>query len=304
MTDSPLTNHGVLQANRLGSHLAASKVSRIFSSDLDRAVKTAEAVCTAQDHGIALQVIKLELLREQDFGYYEKKQFHERPKHTNKPGSGSHSEAYRTRPGFKDVESKESMKGRMETFVNEHLMHLLDNSDKRPNDHAIVIVAHGIILGHLWRVILGQFDRKNVSTGPDVPNPERGLQHLGGWSNTGYLDLDIKPMNQVVAPAKVGLVSSVLGQQSNAEPSVELSKDNAGHSQTPSFGDELSIQSIVKLPNHDCGNIKTTMSLVIKSVNNQDHLQGLKKTRGGLGSLKHDSSQRTMDSFFKKRRLE
>jgi len=46
------------------------------------------------------------------------------------------------------------------------------------------------------------------------------------------------------------------------------------------------------------------LSLVVKAVNSQEHLKGLKKTRGGIGSLKHDSNQKTVDSFFKKRRLD
>jgi 2,3-bisphosphoglycerate-dependent phosphoglycerate mutase len=50
------------------------------------------------------------------------------------------------------------------------------------------------------------------------------------------------------------------------------------------------------------------LTFVIQSTNNVDHLQGLKKTRGGIGSAKFDSRQRTMDSFFtpasKKRKLE
>ncbi|KAJ8059742.1 hypothetical protein OCU04_011386 [Sclerotinia nivalis] len=277
ITDSALTNHGVLQANRLGTHLAASKVSKIFSSDLQRAVKTAEAIRTAQDNGTSLEVTKLELLREQDFGHYEKKPFHERSKDSNKTGKEIHSEAYRGDPGFKDVESKESMKRRMETFVKEHLMHLLGINDSNLDDYTIAIVAHGIILGHLWRVILRQFNPKNVSIGPDVPNPEQGLEYLGGWSNTGYLELVIKSIPDV-SPAKVGLVPPVLDEQSNDQTSVKLS-------------------------NHDLDNVEVIMSLVVKSVNNQDHLKGLKKTRGGLGSLKHDSTQRTMDSFFKKRKL-
>ncbi|KAF7946295.1 hypothetical protein EAE96_009296 [Botrytis aclada] len=281
VTDSALTNHGVLQANRLGTHLAASKVSRIFSSDLQRAIKTAEAIRVAQDNVPSFEVTKLELLREQDFGHYEKKPFHERSKGSNKTGKEIHSEACRVDPGFRDVESKESMKRRMETFVNEHLVHLLNIDEKNTNDHTIAIVAHGIILNHLWRVILGRFDPKNVSIGPDVPRPERGLEYLGGWSNTGYLDLDIKPI-QEVSPSKVGSVPSVSDEQFNAQTSVE---------------DE------VELPNHATDKLEIVMSLMIKSVNSIDHLKGLKKTRGGLGSLKHDSTQRTMDSFFKKRKL-
>ncbi|KAF7931001.1 uncharacterized protein EAE97_009210 [Botrytis byssoidea] len=277
VTDSALTNHGVLQANRLGTYLAASKVSRIFSSDLQRAIKTAEAIRVAQDNNSSFEVTKLELLREQDFGHYEKKAFHERSKDSNKIGKGVHSEAQRMDSGFKDVESKESMKRRMETFVNEHLIHLLYIDEDNLNDYIIAIVAHGIILNHLWRAILRRFNPKNVSIGPDVPRPERGLEYLGGWSNTGYLDLDIKPI-QEVSPSKVGSVPSVLDNQSN-------------------------VQDASKLPSHAVDRVEATMSLTIKSVNNIDHLKGLKKTRGGLGSLKHDSTQRTMDSFFKKRKL-
>ncbi|KAI9642869.1 hypothetical protein NHQ30_008603 [Ciborinia camelliae] len=301
-TDSALTNHGVLQASRLGTHLAASKVSNIFSSDLQRAVKTAEAIGAAQDHNIALKVTKLELLREQDFGRYEKKPFHERSKDSNKAGKETHSVAYRNDTGFKDVESKESMKGRMETFVKEHLMRLLDNNVKHPNDHTVVIVAHGIILGHLWRAILRQFNPKNVSIGPNVPNQERGLEYLGGWSNTGYLDLDIKSIQDVLL-AKVGSVPLILDEKSNVPTPVELSRDLLDHSGFDPLNDQPNLQNPMKLPEHDLNNVKVTMSLVVKAVNNQDHLEGLKKTRGGLGSLKHDSSQRTMDSFFKKRKL-
>ncbi|KAM3150118.1 hypothetical protein ABEW05_009582 [Botrytis cinerea] len=277
VTDSALTNHGVLQANRLGTHLAASKVSHIFSSDLQRAIKTAEAIRVAQNNDPSFEVTKLELLREQDFGHYEKKPFHERSKASIKTAKEVHSQAHRIDPGFKDVESKESMKRRMETFVNKHLIHFLNIDENNLNDHTIAIVAHGIILNHLWRVILRRFDPKNVSISPNVPRPERGLEYLGGWSNTGYLGLDIKPI-QEVTPSKVGSVPSVLDELSNAQTSVMP-------------------------PSHAVDGSEVTMSLMIKSVNNIDHLKGLKKTRGGLGSLKHDSTQRTMDSFFKKRKL-
>jgi hypothetical protein len=43
---------------------------------------------------------------------------------------------------------------------------------------------------------------------------------------------------------------------------------------------------------------------VVNAVNSQEHLKGLKKTRGGIGNLKHDSNQQKVDSFFKKRKLE
>ncbi|KAB8300976.1 hypothetical protein EYC80_002900 [Monilinia laxa] len=248
-TDSALTNHGVLQANRLGIHLSASKISNVFSSDLQRAVKTAEAICAAQDSRTSLEVTKLKLLREQDFGYYEKKPFHQCLKDSKKTSKETYSEAHRTHPGFKDVESKGSMKGRMETFVKEHLMHLLDNNDRNLDDHTVVIVAHGIILGQLWRVVLRQFNSKNVFIGPDVPNPERGLENIGGWSNTGYLDLFIKSI-QDVPLAKVGSVP-LLDEESDAETPVELEKDDTQHPEIRSLENEPNIPKSVEVSSHD-----------------------------------------------------
>lgn len=44
---------------------------------------------------------------------------------------------------------------------------------------------------------------------------------------------------------------------------------------------------------------KSTVQLTVVRVNALDHLHGLKRTRGGIGSAKFDSKQKTMDSFFK-----
>ncbi|OTA80947.1 hypothetical protein M434DRAFT_85855 [Hypoxylon sp. CO27-5] len=50
------------------------------------------------------------------------------------------------------------------------------------------------------------------------------------------------------------------------------------------------------------------LRMIVEFTNNLDHLEGLKKTKGGIGSAKFDSRQRTMDSFFnpaaKKRKIE
>ena len=44
-------------------------------------------------------------------------------------------------------------------------------------------------------------------------------------------------------------------------------------------------------------------TIFVKTVNNRDHLLGLKRTGGGVGSSKFDDGQKTMESFFKKRRV-
>lgn len=252
-------------------------------------------------------------MREQDFGFYEGKQFFERPKEGNKTGKDAHLEAHRDEPGFQDVESKESMKLRMETFVDDHLVQLLHEVEAH---HSVVVVAHGIILSHLWRVLLKRFPPGNVAVLPGVQAAERGfsLEYLGGWSNTGYLELEVKAKQEKVhehtakgeessLPSKANLPELESNSDPAEEPmpstsTAELCIEASNVPQKPSIPPPLPVNAPPapsKLPN---------MSLLVMAVNSQVHLKGLKKTRGGIGNLKHDSSQKTMDSFFKKRRLE
>jgi len=289
VTDSALTNHGVLQANRLATHLATTdvKISHIFSSDLQRAFKTAEAIRVAQSHA-PMETTKLEVLREQDFGFYEGKSFIERPKEGNQSGKAAHQEVHRNDPGFKDVESKESMKARSDTFIDTHLTPLLHAVSE---EHTVAIVAHGIILSHLWRAILKRFhpSKVSVSQGIQPAGNGFGLEHLGGWSNTGYLDLEVKREAKVV-PAPV--------EKTEPAPISEISPGTSDLPQKPSTTPP-NIPETLNPPHQPLD-----MSLLVKAVNSKEHLVGLKKTRGGIGSLEHDTKQKTVDSFFKKRRIE
>lgn len=285
ITDSALTNHGVLQAARLGTHLSSTgvKVTKVFSSDLQRAIFTADAVRNAQAH-TPPDTIKLELLREQDFGFFERKKKIDRTE-DGKSGKDTYADAHRDDPGFKDAESKEHMRSRMEAFVDVHLVPVLH--DVQAED-AVVVVAHGIILNYLWRAILKQFKREDVMLAQDIEVQEFNLEHFGGWSNTGYLELEITPA------ASIGREDSV-GLQPVADPFEVVQPP----SKLP-----LQVTNATRIPDTKPTMKLLNMSLVVKAVNSQEHLKGLKKTRGGLGSLKHDSSQKTMDSFFKKRRTE
>ncbi|KAH7407157.1 histidine phosphatase superfamily [Cadophora sp. MPI-SDFR-AT-0126] len=290
VTDSALTNHGVLQANRLATHLATTgvKISYIFSSDLQRAFKTAEAIRVAQ-FPAPTETTKLEVLREQDFGFYEGKSFIERPKEGNKSGKAAHQEEHRSDPGFKDVESKDSMKARSDAFIDTHLTPLLNVV---PEGHTVAVVAHGIILSHLWRAFLKRFHPSKVSVGQGIQPAGNGfgLEHLGGWSNTGYLDLEVKPIDTM----------SVSAATEKTEPAAGPTPSDSG-------------SDLPQKPSTPPPTIPTTpaplsqllgMSLLVRAVNSKEHLVGLKKTRGGIGSLEHDSNQKTVDSFFKKRRME
>jgi broad specificity phosphatase PhoE len=280
ITDSALTTHGVLQANQLGQYLAATdvKVCSIFSSDLARAFKTAEAVRLAQPKQatIPLETKQLALLREQDFGSLERKSFHERSSDSKKAGKELHSETKKSDANFKDVETQEAMRARSNRFIDEHLVELIYSVR---DDSAVVVVAHGIILAHLWRCILRQFAPTAVSVAPGavVAGRALALEHLGIWANTGYMELEILPRNS----------------ESPITTSLPAAK-----------APELAPLGEAKTPTNDATGRKILdLSLVVKAVNSLEHLKGLRKTRGGIGSSKYDEDQKTIESFFKKRKI-
>lgn len=254
ITDSALTSHGILQARRLGASLASIPITHFFSSDLQRAFLTSEAVREAQAEPTA-KTTKLTCLREQDFGVWEGKRSSER------------KEGQATGPGDGGVESKDSMRARAKCFLDEHLLPLMKE------ENAVLAVSHGIFLSHLWRSLLSRFDVKDVAVVNGVVERGLGLEYLGGWSNTGYLELEIKPRFAKDFQ----------------------SKDRAFTSRVhPSLAPQL-VPTVFphKLP----------MILHVQAVNSLTHLEGLKKTRGGIGSAKHDIQQSTIEFFFKKRKL-
>ncbi|CAG8973721.1 hypothetical protein HYALB_00006993 [Hymenoscyphus albidus] len=282
--DSALTNHGILQAKRLGSHLVATgvKVSHIFSSDLQRAVVTAEAIRAVQVP--PPKTTQLAILREQDFGNYEGRPYSELRMNQN-----ANSEV-RNIPGFKDVESKPAMQARMESFIDLHLAGLI--AEGIPG-LTVVVVAHGIILSHLWRCLLNRFHSSDVVVSPNALFEDRGLglQRLGRWSNTGVLDLQVKRKAVPIEPEEPRpMAEDTLTEGLQVAPTV-----------VPAFSPPTQPTLVSTVPSPTTRAFFTSLSLSVIAINNQDHLQGLKKTRGGIGSLKHDSSQRTMDSFIRKK---
>lgn len=243
--DSSLTSHGVLQARRLGAHLAAQplRISHIFSSDLQRAVETSQAIIDAQassltaaddDGQLSLELVQLRDLRERDFGSAEGKKFGVL---------------------LVDAETREQMRTRAERFVQGHLAPILVSD---PAGGAIVVVAHGLILDVLLRVLLASF------APAEMVRLRSGTGYLAAWSNTGYVEAVVragpKPM-----------------------PLQDGEDDTHAEADAVASGDRKPQQHI---------------SLSVVGVNVLRHLEGLKKTRGGIGSAQHDKRQRTVDSFF------
>ena len=135
----------------------------------------------------------------------------------------------------------------------------------------VVIVSHGIILSHLWRSILAMFSKHTVTLAPGLSVGSGGvtpLEYLGGWSNTGYLELDI--------------TYPVLTSRAESNPN-----------------DVASSQSAQKANEDVSFTLPASSRLVIRTVNGKEHLRGLKRARG-VGSSQHDEGQKKIESFFKK----
>lgn len=217
----------------------------------------------------------LKVLREQDFGFYEGKPFYARSKVSSKSGKDTHRAQHQDDPDFKDVESKESMALRMNQFLQDHLIPLIHGMPQEKNG-AIAIVSHGIILSHLWRCFLKLLPMSSVTLSPELPVGTGGvtpLEYLGGWSNTGYLELDIQKQDSV---------------QGSAVRSHKTVSPTASHPSEPRSAD---------IPPPLDG-----YKVSIKTINGKEHLQGLKRTKG-VGSSKFDEGQKSIDSFFKKRKV-
>ncbi|KAK4636144.1 Adenosylcobalamin/alpha-ribazole phosphatase [Fulvia fulva] len=299
--DSALTIHGVEQARRLGEHFAKHEVhfSHIFASPLSRALKTAQAVHAAQkssDKGQdQLSIAQVPDLIEQDFGHYEGKSFHARTE-ARKTGKESHREKHIYDPDFVDVESKESLNKRADAFLDQHMIPLFE---KKPvsGRRIVAIVSHGILLSHLWRRLLARFASKSVTVAPEVIAARDSivLEHLGGWSNTGYLELVLSQTEAVVGVS--GDESELLSTSRTGDNQDLKTKVDATATTPPPVPPVIDEKKTTSVP----GSMKgwTTM---IRGIDRKEHLTGLKRQRGGIGRSAHDEGQKKLDGFFKRQR--
>lgn len=240
---------------------------------------------------------------EQDFGFYEGKPIFARPlKRGSISGKEAHRALHKDDPGFVDVESKETMALRAESFLDEHLLPIMEE------DSGIAVVSHGIMLSALWRRLLQRLPAKSVTIHPEVTamHGPLDLERPGGWSNTGYLELDMR-LGASPATADVPLAST------DAIVEASLPEEGTVVLVTPSVVDNLTVQvneppkGTMYVPVADSTASKhsfTAWTTMICAVNQKAHLNNLKRTRGGVGSSRHDEKQKSINSFFKKQKRE
>lgn len=225
--------------------------------------------------------------------FYEGKSFQSRtdPK---KSGKEAHREKHKHDPGFVDVESKDSLNKRADIFLDRHLLPLLRKGPEH-SPGAIAIVSHGILLSHLWRRLLLRLPSNSIKIAPDVIASKGGsivLQHLGGWSNTGYLQLLLTPENEsLTADLPLSSLPTSINDASlcHAGPAKDV-EECVDHD-----------RDVPRVPNAT-PKLLAGWSTLIVAIDRKDHLVGLKRQRGGIGRSAHDEGQQKLTGFFKRQR--
>lgn len=282
-TDSTLTNHGMLQIENLAQSFANDSVQfdSIFASDLSRARITAEGICRLQppkEDGERVSPILTPDLRERDFGSWEGVRWQSTSAQSTDTSTSPRSSRRCASREIAEKETTVSMRQRSLSFLHSHFLPLLFDDPTSKRNFAIV--AHGIILRVLWNCLVELFDPVCISLLPGIAAWDGGPAALlaPSWSNTGFMELSIH-MKQTPSASPL--------QRQLTSPDLRVSSDLVIDTELPSSdgpaGDAL-LQG---------------WSMKILAVDSKDHLAGLRRTRGGIGSASHDSRQKRIDQFFK-----
>ena len=153
--DSPLDEKGMEQARDLASSLSEIKFDQIYSSDLNRAKATAEAV--ASDQGVA--IITDERLRERNFGRFQggevekmREELADKIEERNKLDTQERMDFVVT----KDMETDRQIADRMTSFMHSNAPRFLGKK--------ILVVSHDGTM-RKFLVSIGFADHKEIPRG-------------------------------------------------------------------------------------------------------------------------------------------
>jgi len=141
--DVELSDEGLRQAKKVALRLKNENIDAIFSSDLKRAVKTAEEIAKYHDCEVVLD----KRLREQNRGRYE-------------GGPGKNLWADLKASGKNILEWKPE-NGESFGEVKKRFMNFLSEIEKKYKNKTVLVVSHGVALSILSRHFHNDFDLEN-----------------------------------------------------------------------------------------------------------------------------------------------
>lgn len=193
------------------------------------------------------------------------------------------------------------MKKRIERFVDAVFTPTVSQAAFNAGAGSVVIVAHGIILNVLLRALLVRFGPEEIAKLAKPGDASWRSEWLASWSNTGYLEAELRVTTPVAVPASTIPVSQIklvdclsAVKNSIVEEDGTAPSEDAVVADQPEKASAPATNDLVPIP----VSVSSDIHLILRTVNCIEHLQGLKKTRGGIGSAGHDEKQKTMDSFF------
>ncbi|KAF5338883.1 hypothetical protein D9611_008798 [Ephemerocybe angulata] len=257
--DSPLTNHGMRQAEHLALSFSSLPITAIYTSNLGRAQLTAKAILAAQPPSNKVPLHTSELLQEQSFGAAEGKSY--KVKRNEKMTTAEHyargifPTVYNRNERFPGGESKNDVAARARRFLDEVLMPYVWQEDVEKNaDESgssddgpglpkkpihIVIVSHGLFIPELV-ALLAMKDEKMAGKEADVRTNVRGMRNTA-WTRVEF------------------------GFKRTEEANATVEK---------------------------------TLKIRFTHVNVSPHLEKLQRQKGGIARLAHDPAQKDIRTFF------
>jgi hypothetical protein len=279
-------------------------------------IREAQLAAAGEDNvaTVVPDVVQLSLLVEQNFGSMEGKKFYEWPPEWKLSGKIYPRVETQGTVSFVEVESKDAMAQRADTFLDMHLLPLLDDTSGAA-EKCIALVSHGIFLSTLWKRLLLRLPAKSVVFSPELQATARpSVEHLGGWSNTGFLELlMIRPEIHKCSSTK-GADSSLALVPPSSPAETPVAEDGLGKVEAPPLRvnrevvEDATVRADVAVHDirprsHTHRNVQGWKTMIL-TINGKDHLRNLKRTGGGVGSSRYDSSQKTIETFFKRRKVE
>lgn len=173
--DSPLSSAGLIQADALARRLAAERPDRLFTSDLGRARQTAEPIARAT--GLVPQVDPR--LRERCYGHFEGRIWPE-IKHEfrgDRDAHWDHSSRVKAVGGESLREFRDRVLGALERIA------------RSAAESKVVVVAHGGVLGMLYRHVMGIPAQAPRSYAMPNAGVNRFRFDSGDWSLIDWGDL-------------------------------------------------------------------------------------------------------------------